>query len=796
MDSISFKNLNFFKAPKKSPKKNNSNTKKPDSEKEVIPYWKKLIKNPFIYLVLFVVVISYMVSYIPSHTLPVLNAGEIAPQDIVAPRDLTIMDDETTEKRRSEARDLILPMYRLDVNVFLNTQETIQELFNSGRDSFDNRVTTQKMTDFQKLASENFGIELSLTALRYLTSVKFSANVEDNLISFLGPIFSQGVIASKNLFMHGEQEQGLTLVRGPENEKTIQINDILDLDESKNALAQNIGDQSLSESEKNALVALGQTFLSPNVAYDPTETQTKQELAEQSVETVFYTVKKGKVIVRKGDEVKPEALQQIHDINQNLEEKPSWFSGFTGTMLFMILLFLTLWYYLKSILHSRQTFKYFLMMGIILILSLLFYKLSAFLAETFSESSNFFLFTNAETYRFAFPFQMGALIFAFLTSTPISLVFVIVNSLLVGYFFNANFFLMIFSLIGSFAAIYGIKYYGKSRRTSPMRAGIFVIAPVNAFVIITIHLIKERIGPWDVFSSEIFMGVLGGLLSASIALLFLPVFENLFGFITQIKLLELMNSDLPIFKRMAIEAPGSYHHSLVVSSLAEEAAKEIKLDPMLIKTSALYHDIGKVKRPEYFIENRTRNADRHKDLKPSMSTLVITNHVKEGVELAKKIKLPKKIRNIIQQHHGTSIVRYFFEKAKVEYDSEMQTIGEESYRYPGPIPKSKEAALIMLADSVEAASRSLKKPSETNLKRMTSEIFEKNLEDGQLDDCDFSLKELRAIASSFLATLDSIYHPRVEYPGFDFEPKSKKKNNKSKTPNDRNNKPPKKVLDQ
>jgi putative nucleotidyltransferase with HDIG domain len=681
------------------------------------------------------------------------------------------------------------------VNVLLNTEETVNEVFASGQETFNNRVTSQKITEFQKNMAENFGIELTLPDIRYLANIKFSSNFQDNLISFLEKTFNQGIIASKNLFIHGEDEKGLTLVRGPENEKTISVLDILDIEESKDFLAQEIEEQSLSQNEKNVLLNLSQIFLSPNVAYDPTETQTRQEQAEESEETVFYTVKRGKVIIRKGDEVKVEALQQIHDINQNLEEKPSWFSGFTGTLLFMILLFLTLWYYLKSVLHTKETLKYYLMMGILLIVSLLFYKLSAFLAETFSESSSFFLFNNAETYRFAFPFQIGALIFAFLTTIPTALVYAVINSLLIGYFFKANFFLMIFSLIGSFAAIYGIKHYGKSKRTSPIQAGIFVIAPINVFVIITIHLIKERIGPWDLVSSEIFMGVLGGLLSASLALLFIPVFENRFGFITQIKLLELMNSDLPIFKRMAIEAPGSYHHSLVVSSLAEEAAKEINLDPMLVKTAALYHDIGKVKRPEYFIENRTRNSDRHKDLKPSMSTLVITNHVKEGAELAKKLKLPKKIREIIQQHHGNSVVRYFFEKAKVEYDSEMQTIGEESYRYPGPIPKSKEAALIMLADSVEAASRSLKKPTEANLKRMTSEIFEKNLKDGQLDDCDFSLKELQTIANSFLASLDSIYHPRVEYPGFDFEGKPKNNANKPKAPHDRNNQPPKKVLD-
>jgi hypothetical protein len=176
----------------------------------------------------------------------------------------------------------------------------------------------------------------------------------------------------------------------------------------------------------------------------------------------------------------------------------------------------------------------------------------------------------------------------------------------------------------------------------------------------------------------------------------------------------------------------------------------------------------------------------HRDLKPSMSSLVIINHVKEGVEQAAKLHLPKRVKDIIAQHHGNSLVRYFFEKAKVEYDPEMQTIGEESYRYPGPRPRTKEAALVMLADAVEAASRSLKKPTKPNLKRLITEIFNSSLQDGQLDESPFSLSELKLVANSFLSTLYTIYHPRVEYPGFEFEKKPPKpapaKNNNDRNP--------------
>ncbi|MFC2168872.1 HD family phosphohydrolase, partial [Acidobacteriota bacterium] len=508
-----------------------------------------------------------------------------------------------------------------------------------------------------------------------------------------------------------------------------------------------------------------------------------------SVESTFYTLKKGKIIVRKGDEVSEEAANQIRLISEELSEKAGWLVKATGTFLLFSLLFFTIWFYLKSIVKFHLASKYFQMMGLTLIVSLLIYKLTFFLAGTFSQASSFFLLKNLDPYHFALPFQIGVLIFAFLSGIQVALIFTVLNSILIGYLFPANFPLMVFCLIGGFAAIYGIKYFGKHSRTSTFRAGLFIVAPVNIFLIITFHLIREQIGTFNVFASEIVMGLVGGLLSASFAFLFLPMLENFFRVITQSKLLELTNSDLPIFRKMAIEAPGSFHHSLIVAALAENAADELKLDPMLVKTGALYHDVGKSKRPEYFIENhQTRSLDLHKDLKPSMSALVILNHVKEGVEIANKLKLPKPIHDIIEQHHGTSIMRYFFEKAKIAYDPEMQKIGEESYRYPGPSPQSKEAGLVMLSDAVEAASRSLKSPTSTHLKRVINDLINNLIQDGQLDDSTLSLKDLKSIATSFLSTLDNIYHQRVGYPGFDFEMKKVKNQKQTKSANDRNNK--------
>ena len=787
MNPLPIKKINFLKGGDAPASNNNNHVKK----EEKTGFWARQEQHPLFFVLLFVLLISYFIAYIPSKSLPVPQEGEIATADIIAPEDLTIEDKETTESRRQAAEETILPVYSLDPNIFLNSEENIRELFTSGQEFVNTPATAARIEEFQTSIFESYGFEIPDKILRALVQAKFPLTLQENLISLLGIVSEQGIIFTKNLFIHKEPETGLTLIRSVSDEKTISVSDILDIPESREKIQEELDQLDLSSIENELLFSLSNLFLSHNINYNQVETDRRQRQARADVETVFYNIKKGKVIVRKGDEINSEVLKQINIINQNLSDKPSWLMNFFGAFLLFALLMVSLYYYLKSIKKFDSSFKIFFMMGVILIMSLLFYKLSLFLSEILSKSTSLSILTHSESYPYAMPIQFGTMILAFLAGIHIALIFAVINSLLLGYLYHANFYFLVFSLIGALAAIYGIKHYGKKKRSTIFNAGLALVAPVNILILLSFHLIRESIGPFGIFASEIIMAVFGALLSATLAFLFLPSFENLFGFITQSKLLELTNSDLPILRQMAIEAPGTYHHSLIVSSLAEKAADILKIDSMLVKAGALYHDIGKIKRPEYFIENHTRNLDMHKDLKPSMSTLVIINHVKEGVEQAKKLKLPKKIRDIIEQHHGNSLVRYFFEKAKTAYDPEMQKVGEESYRYAGPKPKSKEAALVMLSDSIEAASRSLKSPTKAHLKRLINDIINNYLQDGQMDDCEITIKELKLCAASFLETLYTIYHHRVEYPGFDFEKSEKRKPEGSKKSDDRNNQPPK-----
>jgi putative nucleotidyltransferase with HDIG domain len=260
---------------------------------------------------------------------------------------------------------------------------------------------------------------------------------------------------------------------------------------------------------------------------------------------------------------------------------------------------------------------------------------------------------------------------------------------------------------------------------------------------------------------------IGGTLSIGVASLLLPIFEGLFAITTDIRLLELSNQNLPLLKRLSLEAPGTYQHSLAVGNLAEAGADAIGADSLLLRVCSYYHDVGKLVKPEYFVENQ-RGTNPHDTISPSMSALVIQSHVKEGLKMAREAKLPLPIRQGIATHHGTKLIRYFFSKAQDQNDPEMGKIRESDYRYPGPKPHSKEMGVLLLADAVEAAARTVEKPSPNKLQGMISKIFSDALQDGQLDDSDLTFSDMEKIGSAFLWVLTNMYHHRIDYPGFDF----------------------------
>ncbi|MCM8801420.1 MAG: HDIG domain-containing protein [Candidatus Omnitrophica bacterium] len=321
----------------------------------------------------------------------------------------------------------------------------------------------------------------------------------------------------------------------------------------------------------------------------------------------------------------------------------------------------------------------------------------------------------------------------------------------IGFILNNYSQALLFLIGGIFSSIF---VFGARRRMAIIKAGFFtgLIQALSLFFINNFK-VNDAYGYLLITANGIFCGL--------VVLAILPLFEIMFGTVTNISLLELM--DTPLLNRLKSEAPGTYHHSLVVGNLAESASLAIGANGLLARIGSYYHDIGKLEKPLYFNENQDPSDNKHKTLSPTMSKMIIMNHVKEGLELARKYKLNPRIIDFIIQHHGTSLVHYFYYRA-LENLEEDQDIKEEGFRYPGPKPNTKETAIVLLADSVEAASRSLKEPTVQNIEEMVHKIINNKFIDGQFDDCDLTLRDLEKIAQTFIRILTSIYHSRVTYP--------------------------------
>jgi putative nucleotidyltransferase with HDIG domain len=365
---------------------------------------------------------------------------------------------------------------------------------------------------------------------------------------------------------------------------------------------------------------------------------------------------------------------------------------------------------------------------------------------------------------YAIPLATGSMLAALLIDTHTAIVFSVITSLLAGIWIG-NPFYSVFSFAAGLTAAFSV--IRCKRRSAIWRAGLFVgLVSVLTSLIITFLQVQLL-----TLNTPITLGfaLLNGLVVATLVSAFLPLLEYLFKLTTDISLLEHLDLNQPLMRNLLVEAPGTYHHSIIVGNLVESAAEAVGANPLLARVSAYYHDIGKIKMPEYFIENQPMSISRHDKLAPHMSSLILMSHVKEGVELAKQYKLPESIIDIIQQHHGTSVITYFYQKAKEQQGDTATPPAENDFRYTGPKPQTRVAALVLMADAVEAASRTLTDPIPTRISALVDRIINHFFLDGQLDACELTLKDLQEIKSHFVFLLTTMFHRRIEYPGFEMK---------------------------
>jgi len=405
-----------------------------------------------------------------------------------------------------------------------------------------------------------------------------------------------------------------------------------------------------------------------------------------------------------------------------------------------------------------KKYNMLLLLGLLLTGTLLIGRLFAYLLLNLSKGLEY---QALDSVLFGIPIPAGAMLVSLLFDFHTAITFSFTVSLLTGlWLHDASY--TIYAFVGSITAAFGV--IGCKKRSGILKAGGYVIVLNTVTVIILLlfngELFTTKAPPSILFSA------LGGMNVAAIVSLLLPAIEYVFKVTTDISLLELLDLNQPIMKNLMVTAPGTYHHSVIVGNLVESAAEAVGVNPLLARVSAYYHDIGKIKMPDYFVENQGGSASKHEKLTPHMSSLIITNHVKEGVELARQYKLPEPIIDIIEQHHGTMLVSYFFQKAKEK--GENGALTEEDYKYHGPKPQSRVAALVMMADAVEAASRVLTDPTSARIASLVDRIINHIFLEGQLDECELTLKDIHEVKRRFTYILTGIFHKRIDYPGFDF----------------------------
>ncbi|QCH28773.1 HD family phosphohydrolase [Clostridium tyrobutyricum] len=643
-----------------------------------------------------------------------LKLGEIAKVDIKAPRE--VKDDLSTQDRVNQVLDSVPIQYNKKPEVKTETIDKINKFFSTVNPIIIDSQTDEKQKQ-QKIKSD---ADISLSDNDYLKLARMSKSDMDELHNFL--IESMSDLYDNNNISDNSQK---------DNEE--------DIKKAQEDIIIKVGNSNLSKSIRDLAINIAYTQISPNFFYDKDKTQELKIETAKKVPPVM--IKKDQIIVKEGEPVTKYQIGVLKDLGLlNDGSYFKWYIYISLAVLVVLILALQ-WIYLN--IYSKSIYKdfnIFVMINILSFLGILF-------ARSLGIISPFFI-----------PLAFIPMIFSILVNSKTSLVINILNCVLISTAVEFNIEITILAMVN---VIIGSIILRKLQQRNDILYATICIAVINIMLTVSMGFLLTN-NVVDVAEKAIFTGI-GSIISGILVIGFLPVFESSFNIVTTIKLLELSNPNNPLLKRLLMEAPGTYHHSILVGNLAEVATEEVGGNALFSRVAAYYHDIGKIKRPYFFKENQLGNDNPHDKITSALSAVIIISHVKDGVEMAKEYKLPKVIIDVIEQHHGTSLVKYFYVTMKNSSKS-PEDVKEEDFRYPGPIPETKEAGIIMLADGVEAAVRSINEPNKDNIESMINDIINDRLSSGQLDNCDLTLRDITKIKAAFIKVLLGIYHHRIEYP--------------------------------
>lgn len=725
--------------------------------------WGRLLRLPLLWALVAVVACSLLLMPRIGRHLPEWDTGEVATQDVVVPYDLTLPDEAATEALRAEARAAVLPVYDFEPRLQLELAEGVGQMFSACRAGAagDELAAATGLLIPEPMRVVLVDLECGPQLERALIDVILQVGqtrVADDLRT-LERRGAQGVVI-RNLETDAEQPESLDEVLGAIDGRTGLE------DELRTRLLEQ---DTVSRRWIKPTVEFLAANVEPNLVYSRAETARRIRNADEQVAPVSRVFRRGQVLIRRGDTVTHAVggtLRLINDQRRDIAK----YSTLAGITLLVAVIVASWGRILRRVAGVAGWPRELSMVYLLMILFVALNRIGVFVASSIA-ANGAAVWWSADAFLWGLPYAAGPItIFVLLGMQP-AVLFAVFTALMAGILAGGDFEVVVFALTAGLVGALALHRLSDRGRLS--RVGLAVGA-CNVAIVGILALYRGIPEMPETLLLSAAAAFVGGPLAVMVASSLLPVFEWLFGVTTDMRLLELSNQNLPLLKQLSLDAPGTYQHSLAVSNLAEAGADAVGAHALLLRVCAYYHDVGKVQKPEYFVENQ-RGANPHDSLSPSMSSLVIQSHVKEGLEIAVREKLPLPVRQAIATHHGTKLIRYFYEKAKEHAVPGLGEVRETDYRYPGPKPHTKELGILLLADAVEAAARTLEVPSSGKLQSMIDKIFTDALEDGQLDDCALTFSELDKIGSAFLWVLTNMYHHRIDYPGFDFNRRQRKR---------------------
>jgi cyclic-di-AMP phosphodiesterase PgpH len=702
---------------------------------------KKLLDYTFFRVIVFVVLgVILFISLYGNVKPEKLDISLLTVADKTIRSPATVEDKVSTEKKRQESLDQVQDVYTLKKEYSSNQVDLVSSIFDSAsevNDEIEDEIKKQNILDEDPLEVIEPNIEEEVMMLK--------AKLTDRVIKDLSERVFTALVQASNDELSIAKDLTVTAINNVMS-KRISADDV---ENAKKSLEEELKFTTLNGDLKNAAIELGRYAVIQNEFYDPEATEELRKQAAESVEPV--KILQGQIIIEEGKLIRQEEYRQLELVGL-LDNKQSY-KPFIGLIILISIILSSLYYYfyqMKEQLEKRQT--NLLLFGIVFILTFFILKIISML-QIFNYSGIGYLF----------PAAMGGMLIKILIDEKLAILSSIIFSIFGSVLFNEgvsgtlNFSVGIYIL---FSALAGVLFLSdQNQRSKILQAGSFAAA-VNLFTIWALMFLPNGQFSGLEYGYYILTAIFSGIGSAVLTMGLLPFFETSFGILSTMKLIELSNPNHPLLRRILMEAPGTYHHSVMVANLADAACEAIGANGLLARVGCYYHDIGKTKRPNFFIENQMHLDNPHDRLPPDKSANIIISHVTDGAAILKKYNMPKEIIQIAEQHHGTTLLKFFYHKAI----QDGQDVKEEDYRYPGPKAQTKESAVVGIADSVEAAVRSLNQPTPETIESLVKKIVADRLQDGQLNECDLTLKELETVSHSFCETLKGIFHSRIEYP--------------------------------